>query len=395
MYCIDGFSAQKLALLRRRGVASESEPKLLALDLVSGEEVWSTDEHVFGTFLNYSREYDIVLQGGSAFRDRARDEANTGLITYRGATGDTVWKNVGLEHAGPCLILRDRIITNGNGGFEISLLTGEATGWQYSRMYGCNTAVGSLNLLTFRSGAAGFFDLASQSGTGNLGGFRSSCTANLIPADGVLNAPDYTRTCVCAYQLQTSLAFVHEPDAESWTFNDPQVTSVPEDLIGINLGAPGDRRDSDGVLWFDFPSRGGPSPRLDVQVEPSDVRWFSAHSTTLPAGRLNWIGASGVVGARKITCRIDGLSGRRATVRLVFADPDRLTSGARRMTVSVQGNVALSDFDVAAEAAEPGATVIREIPGVLLSDELTIELTPSGASSENETILCGIGVIAE
>ncbi|MEE8576109.1 MAG: PAS domain-containing protein, partial [candidate division Zixibacteria bacterium] len=75
------------------------------------------------------------------------------------------------------------------------------------------------HLLTFRSAAAGFFDLANDGGTGNFGGFKSSCTSNLVVANGVLNAPDYTRTCVCRYQNQTSLAMVHMPEVETWTDN--------------------------------------------------------------------------------------------------------------------------------------------------------------------------------
>jgi hypothetical protein len=46
-------------------------------------------------------------------------------------------------------------------------------------------------------------------------------------------------------------------------------------------------------------------------------------------------------------------------------------------------------------AREPGATVVHEIPGVLLTDALTIELTPRTSTGNNGTLLCGIGVIAE
>lgn len=394
VYCIDGLSERKLSLLRRRGVPAESKPRLVALDLASGEPLWSTDEDVFGTFLNYSREHDVVLQGGSAFRDRAADEVDTGLAAYRGATGDVLWKNLGLRYFGPCLILPDRIITNGDGGFELSLLTGEPTGWRYSRMYGCNTAVGCLNMLTFRSGAAGFFDLASQSGTGNLGGFRSSCTSNLIPADGVLSAPDYTRTCTCAYQVQTSLAFIHAPDVEYWTFNDPRVTPPPETSIGINLGAPGDRRDEEGTMWFDFPSHGGPSPELAVDVAPSDARWFAAHSSTLPAGDLHWVGASGVGGAKTVTLTLDAIRGR-GTVRLVFADPDRLAPGERVFSVKLQGRTVLDRFDVAAHARVPGATVLQDFPEIEIEGRLTIELMPATDSARAETLLSGVRVVAD
>ena len=38
------------------------------------------------------------------------------------------------------------------------------------------------------------YDLLTEAGTGNLGGFRSGCTSHLVVAVGVLNAPDSTRT---------------------------------------------------------------------------------------------------------------------------------------------------------------------------------------------------------
>ena len=38
----------------------------------------------------------------------------------------------------------------------------------------------------------GFINLEAFEGTGSLGGWKSSCSANLIAADGVLNSPDYT-----------------------------------------------------------------------------------------------------------------------------------------------------------------------------------------------------------
>ena len=203
LFCLDGMSPKKLDTLRRRGLDAGGKATLYAFDAHTGNELWSTTEDVFGTFLNYSVAHGVLVQAGSAYRDRAKDEVGTGIVAYRGSDGKVLWKDRSLKYGGPCLLWRDKIITNGGGGFQLDLLTGKSTGWKYSRMYGCNTAVGSEHLLTFRSGAAGFYDLAGDSGTGNLGGFKSSCTSNLIVADGVLNAPDYTRTCSCAYQNQT------------------------------------------------------------------------------------------------------------------------------------------------------------------------------------------------
>ncbi|HLU50442.1 MAG TPA: LamG-like jellyroll fold domain-containing protein, partial [Planctomycetota bacterium] len=161
-------------------------------------------------------------------------------------------------------------------------------------------------LLTFRSAAAGFYDLASVGGTGNLGGFRSGCTSNLIPAGGVIAAPDYTRDCTCAYQNQASLALVPMPEVEMWTFTSFDSDRQPVDHVGINFGAPGDRRADDGTLWLDWPSRGGKSPDLNVvvskELESSSVRY---HASRVAGGAApEWVGASGLVGAGEIRIEV-------------------------------------------------------------------------------------------
>src|SRR5207237_3518209 len=115
-------------------------------------------------------------------------------------------------------------------------LTGEPAPWKWIRNYGCNTPAASEHLLTFRSGAAGYFDYCNDGGTGNFGGFRSSCTNNLIVAGGLLNAPDYTRTCTCAYQNQSSIGLVHTPDPELWTFSGTSELTGPVQRLGTTLG---------------------------------------------------------------------------------------------------------------------------------------------------------------
>ena len=147
-------------------------------------------------------------------------------------------------------------------------LSGEPVEWTWSRNYGCNTPLASEHLLTFRSGAAGYFDFCNDGGTGNFGGFRSSCSNNLIVAGGLLNAPDYTRTCVCSYQNQTSLALIHMPEVETWTSFGAQTPKQPVRRVGINLGAPGDRKADDGTLWLEYPSVGGSSPTVPITIEP-------------------------------------------------------------------------------------------------------------------------------
>jgi outer membrane protein assembly factor BamB len=345
VFCIDRLSDERSGILTRRGLEFEGKPTMYALDLKSGEVLWQRSEGVFGTFLNYSAELDLVLQGGSAYRDRASDEVRKGLMALRGKDGELLWNQPDLEYSGPCLLWRDRILTNGSSGFALDANNGEKTGWIYTRMYGCNTAVGSEHLMTFRSGAAGFFDLANDSGTGNLGGFKSSCTNNLIPANGVLNAPDYTRTCTCSYQNQTSLALVHMPEAEYWTFGG----KGREGRIGINFGAPGDRRSDEGTLFVDFPEVGGKSEKVDFEVKGENLAYHRQHASLFEGEieQLPWVAASQVEGIESLSVAVpDGVKACR--VRLFFAELDGdAAAGGRVFDVEVGDKEVLVDFDVA------------------------------------------------
>ena len=219
-----------------------------------------------------------------------------------------------------------------------------------SRAYGCNNIIASEHLLTFRSGAAGFYDLLSDSGTGNLGGFKSGCTSNLVVANGVLNAPDYTRTCSCAYQNQTSLALVHMPDVDVWTVSAAAAAETERHQIkqiGINLGAPGDRRDDAGRLWIEHPIVAGESPAVTVDVNPG-ARFFGNHSSSMAGGDFPWVLSSGVEGASEIRVGL-GLAdefslGTGLPVRHAYDDAEENPSG----------NVSLSSSDL--ELVEDSST---------------------------------------
>jgi outer membrane protein assembly factor BamB len=375
LFCIDGMSPRKLDTLRRRGLDAGRKAMLYAFDAHTGKKIWSTTEDVFGTFLNYSVAHGVLVQAGSAYRDRAKDEVGTGIVAYQGSDGKVLWKDRSLKYAGPCLLWRDKIITNGGGGFQLDLLTGKSTGWKYRRMYGCNTAVGSEHLLTFRSGAAGFYDLAGDSGTGNLGGFKSSCTSNLIVADGVLNAPDYTRTCSCAYQNQTSLAMIHMPEAELWTYGATLGNAEQVDRIGVNFGAPGDRRDNNGTLWLDYPDVGGPSPKVTLKVDADTPRWFRRHSSLVAGDGPNWVAASGGIGIRSVTLNLGkSKTPRRYTIRLHFSEPDDVKPGDRVFTVVLEGKPVLVNFDVVKTANGRNRAVIKEFADIEVNDNLNIVL---------------------
>ncbi|MCA9216579.1 MAG: PQQ-binding-like beta-propeller repeat protein, partial [Planctomycetales bacterium] len=150
LFCTDMLSVEKRRALERRGLSIKHNAMLYAFNLQTGDIVWSTNENVFGTFLNFSAEHDVLVQGGSLYRDRAYDEIGKGISAFAGSTGKPLWSEMELSYNGPVLLWRDKIITNGTSCFALDLLTGKKTGWEYKRDYGCNTAVGCQNFLTFR-----------------------------------------------------------------------------------------------------------------------------------------------------------------------------------------------------------------------------------------------------
>jgi outer membrane protein assembly factor BamB len=398
--------------------------RLLALHLHSGQVVWENHDCVFGSWLSYSQEHDILLQAYRKSRDMPAEPGDR-MAAFRAGTGEVLWDKK-ITYAGPCMLHGDTIITQESA---YSLLTGaqqmrthpltkESVPWKWSRNYGCGTPIASVNLLTFRSAAAGFYDLSTNVGTGNFGGFRSGCTSNLVVANGVLNAPDYTETCTCSYQNQTSLAMIHMPEVETWAFSSLEPGTAPIQRVGVNLGAPGDRLADNGTLWLEYPSVGGNSPKLDITVTPEKPSFFRRHSLRLTRGDLIWVEASGAKGLRSIRIGLAGhkpgvkielarlrleipnpqisdtpVPPRTYTVSLHFMEPEDKRPGERVFDVALGDQTVLKGFDIVAEAKSSNVGIVKRFPGIQASDSITVSLTPADPSME--TILCGVEITAE
>ena len=340
IYCLDRYPMRVEQALMRRGRSKPDSYRIAALDHRTGEVVWEINEGVFGSWLSYSEEFDLLLQAGAAASDRLTDEVSKGMAVYRAGDGSLKWRNDQLRYTGPCILHHDWIITNTNayadsaGAYFLhdghqkmvpNPITGELKPWHLNRAYGCNHIIASENMLTFRSGAAGYYDLLGDGGTGNFGGFKSGCTSNLVVANGVLNAPDYTRTCSCAYQNQTSLALVHMPEVELWSVDDFAVgesLKQPIRHLGINFGAPGDRRDNNGNLWLEYPVVAGDSPNLEIQWN-SEASLIQRHASSLDNNVYRWIYASGLKGVTNLD------------ITLADNDNDSLKAEDARYRVSV------------------------------------------------------------
>lgn len=384
LFCIDTITSEKLAYLKRRGLQFSGNPVLYALDVATGAVRWQTDKDVFGTWLGYSAEHDLVVQAGSRSRDRAGDEVGQGISVLSAADGRVVWQDLSRTYEGPLILYHDQYITNGSRGEGFSLLTGRALGWRWQRDYGCNTATGSEHLMLFRSSSASYFDLKRKGGTVNLGGFKSGCTSNLIPADGVLSVPDYTRTCSCGYQNQSSVGLIHSPDSEVWAVQGMPV----EGRLGINLGAEGDRLALDGTYWIESPPSGS-RETVTTAVVVEGGWFYQHHSLLFEKHPKAWVAASGVAGASAIRIPVEKGSYR---VRLYFAEPDRkLGVGERVFDVTVAGVTCCRELDVVREAGAPRSVIIKEMQAVSVGAVLAVELSPR----VGETLLCGIELLRD
>lgn len=402
LYAIDQMSGPEKARLKRRGEEAPLPPKLTVFDLASGKQLWSTEKDVFGTWLSYSAERDVLVEAGRVARDTISDEPK-GMRAYSAARGKMLWESKTL--AGPAMLHHDTILMadkacdllTGAPKLRAHPLSGEPVEWTWSRNYGCNTPLASEHLLTFRSGAAGYFDLCRDGGTGNFGGFRSSCTNNLIVAGGLITAPDYTRSCTCSYQNQTSMALVPMPDAEIWTSFGSQPAKQPVRRLGLNLGAPGDRRTDDGLLWLEYPSVGGASPPVEVKTTPTKPEWFRRHSSQVSGPGLSWVASSGAKGLTELEIKLadKDAAERGYTVRLHFLEPDDLAAGERVFSVRVQGKMLAPALDVVREAGGRNRSLVKELTGVRVRDQLLIELSPQAGVKVPAAVLSGVEIQAE
>ena len=283
IFCFDGALEDFYADWKRRGSIPKASDirNLKAINLKTGEVEWEQYSDIVGTWVSYSSEHDVLLMTNKKH-----------VMAFRGKTGRLLWKQYaeGQGFKGHpeslwdrVIIWKDRVLDQRGPGLSWDLetgdrigrlhpLTGKETDWEFTKTgHHCNYAIASPHLMTFRADTAGFCDIESGE-TSRLNGFRSGCRNSLIPANGVLNAPNFAHGCVCGYSLFTSLSLVHLPKSELWSYSALQLDPAKDRIrrIGINFGAPGDRMADNGTMWFDAPNIGGSSPSVPVDTKASN-----------------------------------------------------------------------------------------------------------------------------
>ncbi|MBT3376786.1 MAG: PQQ-binding-like beta-propeller repeat protein [Lentisphaerae bacterium] len=278
-------------------------------------------------------------------------------------------------------------------------ITGEMGNWTYNRSYGCGGSSASARALFFRSSVLSYFDLDSDQGITNFGGVRPGCWINVIPANGLLVAPDQTRGCTCPYPIKASLALRPSARERHWSFISLSGPPTPVKHLAVNLGAPGDRRDETGKLWFGYPRPFHPRGfRFSLDCEFNEGMGFyrGAPDGHPFEGGLAWVYSSGCTGLRKLSIPLQakGSAPGRFDVVLHFASPAPAVARTRVFDVVVQSNVVCSRLTLAGQAGSSQSGRRHVLKGVVASDLLTVELRPDSTAmtAASAPVLNGVEV---
>jgi hypothetical protein len=323
------------------------------------------------------------------------------MIAYDVPSKEPLWDKP-IIYFNPPILSGDKIYTEGAAFslltgeplYEQDLITGEKVKWNFKREYGCGYVVASEHLLTFRSASAGFVNLNAFEGTGSLGGFKAGCSANLIVANGVLNAPDYTRTCQCSYQNQTSLALINMPWMTYWTNSNYSWSGKQIRNLGLNLNAPGDRTSGDNILWLEYPFVAGADPEIPVKMDTLDYFRVRKDPISISSETTPWISASSIGGIRSLEITLSEepmVPESSYRVNLYFSEPEKSQEGERVFNVLLQGERVLENLDIFRETGSMDRELVKSFYGIQAGKTLTLEMIPV----KDNTLLAGIELIQE
>lgn len=414
LFYFDGHLKALYNDIGRGGVVPETGDirKLKALDVATGKIVWQHDSEIPITWVAYSEPQQILVASN-----------RQGIQAHRAATGEKLWHKQakGRGFAGHpesrwdrVILWKDRIIDQRGPGVQYYMETGEPitkahpvsgekVNWEFTATgHHCAYAIANEHLMTFRAATAGFADMKT-SDSARLNGFRSGCRNSLIPAGGIMNAPNFAHGCSCSYNLFTSLALVHRPENDMWTYSAVKAPEAPVSQVGINFAAPGDRLATNGTLWMDYPSKrsesyrlpnvSGPSPEVPVTLQADQPRWFRNHPSQVDGGENRWVAASGVESLKTVTVDVNKYASTPTPykVLLYFAEPEDMKPGERVFNVKVGDDQTIENIDVVKEAGGRNRLLVKELTGVEAAKQLTIELT----SVKGKTLLCGVEIVSE
>ncbi len=187
---------------RRGAYVPEERGELVALEADTGKLVWKRQKDVFGTLLAASDAHRSLLMSYQPTRFKLASERGGKMAVFDLADGTVRWEKDVQYDSRP--VVNGRTIYAQGGAWD--LLTGESRPFPFKRSYACGILAGSKNLMVYRSATLGYFDLIRNKTNEDFGGIRPGCWINVLPAGGLVLAPDASAGCKCSYLNQSWIA---------------------------------------------------------------------------------------------------------------------------------------------------------------------------------------------
>lgn len=197
---------------------------LTALDLATGKVVWQEPGKLFtdlrhNVFTLTSQDRVVVVGSRNSGANKKIDVVVYDIHVFDARSGKLIWSQtqrqadkIGGEHGEQerhPVIVGDKLFCEPKA---YDLHTGSPLEWNWPWLNkarrGCGTLSASASGLFFRDDTLRAFDLDQGQTKTLTAETRPGCWINLLPAGGLLLAPEASSGCSCNFSVQTSLALV-------------------------------------------------------------------------------------------------------------------------------------------------------------------------------------------
>jgi outer membrane protein assembly factor BamB len=399
-------TGKELELAEQRAKAADVR-LTVALNAKSGEKLWEqavdvtdcSDIGIGGGKLTLLYANDTLILGGANANGHywkqfvAGDFARRRLVALSAYDGFKLWaKDANYRHR-PIIIGKQVLaepwmydLTSGEQQTRPHPITGEQVPWSIMRTgHHCGMLTGcDSGMILFRSGYTGFFDLNADEGVRHFSGHRLGCWINAIVANGLVMIPEASAGCVCQFSIASTIVLEPREIRRPWTIYSAVGAQTPVKHLALNLGAPGDRKDSLGHIWFSYPRHKAYQEtsldvKLDLKPQFANGGGFESIEEGKPAvGNPDspWLYSSWAEGLKQLTLPLHGKEDAPAnyTIRLHFADVRQQPHETSTVSVHLNGQRAVDNLTLPPPTDAGWQPVVREIRGVRIEQNLVIDL---------------------
>ncbi len=401
----------------------------VAVDIKTGKKAWAvpvdvtdcSDIGIGGGRLTLMYHNDMLLLCGANANGHYWQQFMAGefsrrrLVALSAKDGYKAWAKDGNYRSRPIIVGNQVLaepwsydLETGDQKTRKHPLTGKQVPWSIMRSgHHCGMISATQNMLLFRSGFTGFYDLEKDSGTQHFAGHRTGCWINSIAANGLVMIPESSAGCVCLFSISSTIVLEPREPRNNWSIISSVGKVSPVQKMALNLGAPGDRVSSNGTVWLSYPRpRPSRATSLDLPLNiklkfQSQGKYNTVNTRANPMKGTDsdWLYTSQALGFSRCELPLIGKGEKPGVynLRLHFAELDSnvTKAGQRVFDVSIQGKKVLTGIDIFAQSGGLHTALIEEINDVSVTDNLIIELTSqsSGNSKSLPAVLSAIEVI--